>query len=291
MLKDKKVERFTNLFIGQWLGIDRILSSTLVSREGLTDQLRQDMVTESKTFFNYVITQNRSPQDLVAGEYTFINQRLAEHYGIPNVTGEQFRLVSLQGTPRRGLLTQGAFLTLMAKANDTAPIGRGLKILQLITCTPPPPFEGGLTAEQLAEPTDPNMTIRERMEAHRASPMCAGCHLEMDPVGLGLEKFNHVGQGRTTYSNGRTIATEGVLNGMSFRDSSELLSIINQQQNYKRCFSKNMMVYAVGRASTNDDKCMLQQIGNLAVTPDKTFTDLVMSLVMSPQFRYNSLNE
>lgn len=291
MLKDAKAKRFADLFISQWLGVDRILSSTLVSRDGLTDELRKDMVTEAKMYFSYILLQGKSVQDLVGGEYTFVNQRLAEHYGIAGVVGNDFRLVSLKGTLRRGLLTQAAFLTMMAKANETAPIGRGVKILQLITCTPPPPFDGGITVTQLQEASDPNMTIRERMEVHRASPKCAGCHQEMDPIGLGLERFDHLGRSRTTYANGRMIATEGNLNGMSFNNSSELLDIINQQQHYKRCISKNMMVYAIGRASTNDDKCMLQQIGNIAVQPDKTFTDLVMSLVMSPQFRYNSMTE
>ncbi len=291
MLKDPRAKRFVDVFLGQWLGIYKILSSTSISREGLTDELRQDMITEAKMFFSYVLLQGKSVQDLVAGEYTFINQRLAEHYGIPGVIGNEFRMVSLKGTLRRGLLTQGAFLTMLAKTSESNPISRGLKILQAITCTPPPPFEGGITVTELAETQDPNMTIRERMEIHRASPMCAGCHREMDPIGLGLERFNHLGKDRTTYATGRTIATEGTLNDMPFSNSSELLEMIIRQQNYKRCFSQYVMGYAIGRATTNDDKCMQQQIGNIAVQPDKTFTDLVMSLVMSPQFRYNSMNE
>ncbi len=290
MLKDPKAKRFTEMFVGQWLGIDKVLSPNLVSRTGITDQLRQDMVAESKAFFNYILLQNRSVEEVISGEYTFLNDRLAAHYGIPNVTGANLRLVDLKGTGRRGILTQGAFLTLVAKPTETNPIGRGNKILQLVTCNPPPPFDGGATVTELAPTSDPNLTIRERMEVHRANPKCASCHTEMDPIGLGLEGFDFLGRARTTYDTGRTIATAGVIRNIPFNNSSELFDILNTQPDYKRCISKNIMVYAIGRTATMNDSCVLQQIGNLAVQKDKTFTDLVMSIVMSQQFRFNSYN-
>lgn len=290
MLKDPKAKRFADSFVGQWLAIERILSTTNVVRDGLTDQLRQDMLTESKMFVNYVLLQGKSVQDLVGGEYTFLNQRLAEHYGIPNVTGENFRLVDLKGTGRRGLLTQGAFLTVYSKVTETTPIGRGKQILNLITCNPPPPFDGGDTITELSQALDPNLTIREKMEIHRANPKCAGCHTSMDPIGLGLEGFGITGRPRTTYENGKPILTAGVLTNIPFNTPAEMLEIVNSRPEFKRCISKNMMVYAIGRAATVNDLCVTQQIGNLSVQPGKNFTDLVMSLVMSQQFRFNSVN-
>ncbi len=289
MLKDPKAERFTQLFVGQWLGLDRILASGIVGRVGLTDQMRQDMVTESRMFASYILRQGKSIQDLIGGEYTFVNDRLAQHYGIPGVVGSEFRKVDLKGTGRRGLLNQAAFLTLQASPDYTTPTSRGNKILNLVVCAPPPPFP--VDEEVTPLNVSGQLTIRQKLELHRADPKCAGCHMEMDPIGIGLEAFDWLGRYRATYSDGLPVESFGKLRGVSFNNSSELIGVITQQNDYKRCIAKNFMIYAVGRNTTQNDSCVLNQIGQLAVQSDKTFTDLVMSIVMSDQFRLNNMSQ
>jgi hypothetical protein len=290
LLKDEKAKRFTDMFVGQWLGIERVLYSGQVSRVGLTDELRKDLVTETKMFTAHVFRDGTSMSDLMTADYSFLNQRLAEHYGISGVVGTDFRKVSLSGTGRRGLLTQGAFLTLQSSTDYTVPTSRGNKILNLVVCAPPPPFNQNETVTQLTN-NDPNLTIRQRLEIHRADPKCAGCHRDMDPIGLGLENFDFIGKFRATYANGLNVEPYGDLRGIQFKDASDLMNVINAQNDYKRCIAKNVMAYAIGRSMTTNDQCTLQQIGNLAVQPDKTFTDLVMSIVTSDQFRFNDLTK
>jgi hypothetical protein len=290
MLKDPRAKRFTDTFLGQWLGVEKLASSVVVSRVGLSDELRQDILTEAKAFADYVLRQDKSVLDLIGANYTFVNERLAAHYGISGVTGSDFQQVSLDGTVRKGLLTSAAFLTLNAKPDESAPVGRGNRILQVITCTPPrPPNFNEEINNQLAMAQDPNMTMRERMEIHRANPVCASCHADMDPIGLGLENFDQLGLYRSIYPNGRTIDPSGTLRGVAFNTPSELSEIITSQNDYKRCIAKNLMSYAVGRSMTGADTCTLQELGNVAVQKDKTFVDLVVAIAKADQFRYNDL--
>jgi hypothetical protein len=288
MLKDPRAKRFSDLFVGQWLGIDKILSTVVVSRVDLTPELRQDIVTETKKFTEHVFREGKSVQDLVGADYTFINQRLAELYGISGVTGEEFQQVSLSSTARRGLIAQSAFLTLSAKPDDSAPVGRGNRVLKVINCTPPGDPDPKLLAEEMEKPVDPNSTVRERFEAHRTQPACAGCHAEMDPIGFGLENYDQLGRYRTLYPNGREIDPTGTLRGTPFKDSAGLIEIINQQNDFKRCIAKNVMIYAVGRSLTYDDNCVLEEIGKLSVQKDKTFVDLVVAIVKSDAFQLNT---
>lgn len=294
MLADARGRRFVDTFVGQWLGIDRIASTVLVRRDGLMDDMRQDMIDETKTFADYIFRKDQSVLDLVGADYTFMNQRLAEHYGIADVSGTDMSKVSLASTLRRGFITQASFLTLNAKPGGSAPVGRGNKILKVVTCTPPatPDFTEEI-AEQFAATEDPNATIREHMVAHRAKPECAGCHTEMDPIGLGLENFDQIGRHRDVYPNGRSIDLTGSLRGTPFKDTSELIAIINAQTNYKRCITKNLVTYAIGRTAlaTPNEQCAFQKIGELAVQKNKTFVDLVAAIVKSDLFKLNTLND
>lgn len=292
MLADPRAARFVNTFIGQWLGIDRLTSTVSVSRIGLDDTMRAEFIAETRALASHVFRDNQSMMDLLGADYSFINERLANHYGIAGVTGADLTKVSLEGTDRRGLITQASFLTLNAKPDDSAPVGRGNKILKLITCTPPrtPDFSADV-AKLFAQSADPNATMRERMAVHRAKPECAGCHTEMDPIGLGLENYDQLGRVREKYANGREIVLGGSLRGVDFKNSAELVAIIKEQDDYKRCITRNLVVYAIGRAVTLADECSFQALGVETVKQDKTFVDFVVATVKSDLFQLNTFNE
>ncbi len=286
MLKDSKALRFNESFVGQWIGTTGLPNDFAV-RTSLPLQTQRDMRTETESFVAEVIRGGNSPLDLIAADYSFLNENLANHYGIAGVTGSQFRKVSLASTPRRGLLTQGAFLTLTSSNDRTKPTGRGNSILQNITCTPPPPFPDGLSITPLDESDSANLTVKQQLERHNANPSCAACHREMDPVGLGFENFDQTGKYRTTYSNGLNVDSSGVFHSKSFNNSADLLNIIKQEDNFKRCLTKKLMTYALGRSLTSADSCALSKIGVGAVQPDKSFVDLIVAIVLTEQFRMN----
>lgn len=285
MLKDPKALRFNESFVGQWIGT-RGLISDVATRTGLTLQMQRDMKTETETFTASIFQGSASPMDLIAADYTYINEGLARHYGIPGVVGPQFQKISLVGTARRGLITQGAFLTLTSADSRSKPTGRGNMVLQNITCTPPPPFPDGVSVTPLS-PDTPGLTLREQLTNHTKIPVCAACHTEMDPVGLGLENFDQIGRFRQTYLGGSVIDPSGILRGKNFKDSGELLDIIRQEKDFKKCITKKLMTYALGRTTTSADDCAISTIAESDIQPDRSFLNLVVSIVLSEQFRTN----
>jgi len=286
MLKDPKALRFNESFVGQWIGT-RGLTSDIATRTGLTLQMQRDMKTETETFTAAIIQGSGSPMDFISADYSYINEGLANHYGISGVAGPQFQKVNIAGTPRRGLLTQGAFLTLNSADDRSKPTARGNAILENITCTPPPPFPDGLTVTPLDGNDSGTLTLKQRLANHTKSVACAGCHVDMDQLGLGLENFDQIGRFRQTYLNGLVIDPSGALRGKSFRDSADLLNILRQEKDFKKCITKKLMTYALGRTIASTDQCALSVIGDSAVQPEKSFLDLVVSIVLSEQFRMN----
>jgi hypothetical protein len=168
-------------------------------------------------------------------------------------------------------------------------VGRGNRVLKVLICSPPGDPDPEILEEEKSKPIDPNQTVRERFEAHRTKPQCAGCHAEMDPIGFGLENYDQLGRFRSLYPNGREVDPTGTLRGVPFKDSSELISILNEQNDYKRCIAKNVLTYAIGRSITEDEKCVMQGIGDEAVQKDKTFVDLVVAIVRSDAFQLNTI--
>lgn len=286
MLKDPKAQRFNASFVGQWLGT-KAMPDDFAIRTGLSLQTQRNMRRETEMFTSSIFQGNGAVVDLIAGDYTFLNADLAGHYGIPNISGTEFRRVSLAGTPRRGVLTQGSFLTLSSADARTKPTGRGNAILQNITCTPPPPFPDGVAVTPLDETNTSGMTIKQQLAVHNRNPACAACHVEMDPVGLGLENFDQFGKFRTNYPNGMTVDPSGILHNKAFGDSTGLLEIIREENNFKRCITKKLMTYAVGRSLTAADQCAVNQIGDKTIIENKSFIDLVLAIVVSEQFRMN----
>ena len=287
MLKDPKALRFNESFIGQWVGTRGLVVSGGVARPGLTAQLQTEIKNETELFGANIIQNNKSALDFISAKYTFLTENLANFYGIPGVTGSQFRQVALQGVPRQGLMTHASFLILASAFDRSSPVARGNLILSNFLCTPPPPFPDGLVVTPLDGNGADTLTLRERLRVHSANPACAGCHTHMDPIGLAFENFDQLGKYRPAYETGRTIDASGNIYGKSFSTHKELLDIFGQQNEFKRCITRKLLTYAVGRTLNTADRCAVNTIGEYAVQADKTFLDLVSSIVVSDQFRFN----
>ena len=214
MLADRRSSALVRNFAGQWLHV-RNVSGSQPSPElffEFDDNLRQAFQRETELFFESILREDRSVLQLLDATYTFVNERLARHYGIPGVYGEQFRRVSLpEGSVRRGLLGQGSILTVTSYANRTSPVLRGKWILENIFGTPPPPPPPDVP--ELKERSDSGrvLPMRERMAQHRANPVCASCHAQMDPLGFALENFDAVGKWRTVDESDVQIDPSGTL--------------------------------------------------------------------------------
>jgi hypothetical protein len=264
MLADPRADEFINNFVGQWLQVRDVQSVPINSRivlrrDGIRNRddlfdadLRRAMRQESEQFFGHVVREDRSILELLDSDYTFVNDKLARHYGISGVEGRQLRKVSLPpDSPRGGILTQGAILAVTSNPTRTSPVKRGLFVLDNILGTPAPPpppavpeLEAAEKAFQGREPT-----MRELMELHRAQPLCNSCHTRMDPLGLGLENFNALGMWRETERE-QPIDTKGqLITGESFNDIRELKQALTngRRTDFYRCLTEKVLTYALGR--------------------------------------------
>src|SRR6059036_18901 len=196
MLADPRSNSLVTNFGGQWLFL-RELKNANSSAPEFDDNLRQAFRRETELFFESIVREDRSVMDFLKADYTFVDERLARHYGIPNVYGSQFRRVTLKGDARRGLLGQGSILLVTSVANRTSPVARGKWILENILGTPAPIPPLGVETNLEKDPAAVKATsLRQRLEAHRSNPACASCHRIMDPIGLALEHFDLVGTWR-----------------------------------------------------------------------------------------------
>jgi hypothetical protein len=240
------------------------------------------MFAETKMLFAHIIKNDLPLTEILKADYTFINERLANLYGIPGVSGAQFRKVPLSGTKRRGFLTQASFLTANAYPTESHIIKRGKAVLAKITCNQPPglPMNNGIPIPELT-----GNTPREKLEAHRADPQCAGCHKYMDPIGFGLEQFDLIGRYRTNYQNGFPVDSNGAFpDGRSFEDSEGLVALLAEDDNVNSCASKKLLSYALGRTIAELDVCTIDELAS-QLRQGKSFSELVVGVVNSVPFR------
>src|SRR6185436_11957759 len=212
MLADPRSDALVENFAGQWLYLRNLSAQNPDARlfTDFDDNLRQAFRRETELFFASIVQEDRNVLDLLRADYTFVNERLAKHYGIPNVYGSRFRRVELgPGNSRSGLLGQGSILTVTSYANRTSPVLRGKWILENLIGSPPPPPPPNVP--QLPETLGSGkvLSMRERMAQHRASPACAGCHQLMDPAGLSMENFDAIGRWRTRTESGAAVDASG----------------------------------------------------------------------------------
>ena len=288
MLADPRAAALVDNFAEQWLFL-RNLKNAAPNMEAFPDfddNLRQAMKEETKLFIQSVIADDRSVLDLLNGDYTFVNERLARHYGIPNVYGSQFRRVPVTEDARRGLLGQASILTVTSYPNRTSAVQRGKWILTNLLGIPPQPPPPNVPAlEENAEGAKP-LSLRERMEAHRRDAVCAGCHKVMDPVGFALENFDAIGRWRTK-DDGVAIDPSGMLfNGVKVDGVVGLRNMIASQPDvFAGVLTERMLTYALGRGLDYSDMPAVRKIVRSAAARNYRFSALVLGVVTSPAFQ------
>jgi len=286
MLADSRADALVDNFAEQWLFLRNLKNSSPDPQifPDFDDNLRQAMREETKLFFQSIVREDRSVMDLLNADYTFVNERLARHYGIPNVYGSQFRRVTLTSEDRRGLLGQGSILTVTSYPNRTSPVQRGKWILTNllgIPPTPPPPNVPPLKENGDGKP----LSLRERMEQHRADAVCAGCHKVMDPIGFALENFDGVGQWRTV-DDGSPIDPSGTLyNGVKVGGPVELRQMLAGRPDvFVGVMTEKLLTYALGRGLEYYDMPAVRKIVHDASGHDLRMSSLVLGVVESVPF-------
>ncbi|HTU23630.1 MAG TPA: DUF1592 domain-containing protein [Gemmataceae bacterium] len=288
MLHDSRCRALVENFAGQWLQL-RNLKDFKPDPDlfpQFDEKLRSAMLRETELFFENVIREDRSILDFIDADYTFVNERLAKHYGLSGVRGEEFRRVSLTGTPRGGILTQAAVLSVTSNPTRTSPVKRGKWILENILGTPPPPPPPGV--EELKDDKQAVLSgsLRQRMEQHRAKPSCASCHQRMDPIGFGFENFDAVGAWRSRDGK-HAIDPSGTLpNGQLFKGPAELRVILkNRQTAFARCLTEKLLTYGLGRGVERYDRCAIDDIVKGAAKDNYKLSRLVIDIVKSDPFQ------
>ncbi|HWA09684.1 MAG TPA: DUF1592 domain-containing protein [Opitutaceae bacterium] len=287
MLQDPRAFALVENFGGQWLQF-RALESHTVERkafQGYTDYTRMSMQRETEEFFRYIIREDRSVFDFVDADYTFLNERLADYYGIPGVKGTEFRKVALPPeSHRQGVITQASVLTVSSYANRTSPVIRGKWILENILNAPPPPPPPNVPSLK-EEEIGVSKSMREQLEAHRANPVCASCHARMDPLGFGLENFDAVGAWREKIGTFPVDATGSLPDGRTFTGPVQLVSTLKvDKSDFAECIADKLLTYALGRGLTFADRGAVRHISS-QLSADDRFSRLVLAVVNTPQFQ------
>ncbi len=287
MLADSRSRSLVSNFAGQWLYLRNLDSITPDLRlfPDFDDNLRQAFRQETELFFESVLREDRSVLSLLKSDYTFLNERLAKHYGIPNVYGSRFRRVSLgQESERGGLLRHGSILTVTSYATRTSPVIRGHWILGNILGNPPPPPPDNVPA--LKDNTvSASLSVRDRLAEHRANPACASCHNLMDPVGFSLENFDAVGRWRVV-EEGKPIDNSGGLpDGSKFAGVSELeRGLLKRPELFVGTLTEKLLTYALGRGVEHHDAPAIRKVVHEAQKVDFLFSSLIVGIVNSTPF-------
>jgi len=288
MLKDKKSRALVKNFGGQWLTLRNLqnVNPDPARYPGFNNELRAAMLAETELFFRSVVNEDRSVLDFIDANYTFLNERLAKHYGIEGVAGDDFRRVALTGDQRGGLLTQASILTVTSNPTRTSPVKRGKWVLEQMLGTPPPPPPPDVP--ELKEDKDTKLvgSLRERMEQHRKDPGCASCHSRMDPIGFGFENFDAVGAWRTKEGEFAIDPSGTLPGGQSFQGPAELKKILKGQSKlFVKNLTNQMMTYALGRGLEYYDKCAADEIARTVSLKGNRFSAVVTEIVKSQPFR------
>ncbi len=293
MLQDPKALALTENFAGQWLQL-RSLAEIVPDPQlypTFDDELRSAMRRETEMFFAAVVREDRSILEFLDADFSYVNARLADHYGMEGVEGDEFRAVKLDNR-RRGILTQASILLITSNPTRTSPVKRGKWILDNILGEPPPPPPEGVA--ELDDSPDALGSFRERLEQHRSNEACSVCHRKMDALGFGLENFDVIGAWRD--QDGRfAIDASGTLPGnLQFEGPKQLMQILAEEKKepFCRCLAKKMLTYALGRGLESFDRCAVDEIMKQLVKSDYRFSALVRAIVLSEPFRFReSLGE
>jgi hypothetical protein len=285
MLADPRSQALVSNFAGQWLFLRDVKNARPQIRD-FNENLRQSFRRETELFVESILREDRSVLDLLNADYTFVDGALARHYGIPNVHGTQFRRVTLTGDARRGLLGQGSILLVTSVTNRTSPVARGKFVLEEFLGTPPPLPPPNVPALEEAKGAIPAHTIREKMEQHRANPVCAGCHKIMDPIGFSLENFDLTGKWRAT-EGGVTIDASGQLVDGTKLDGPASLreALLGRSDVFVSTLTEKLLTYGLGRAVRYSDMPAVRAIDRAAAGKDYRFSSLILGIVKSTPFQ------
>ncbi|MBV8729552.1 MAG: DUF1592 domain-containing protein, partial [Acidobacteriia bacterium] len=300
MLADPKSDALISNFTGQWLGVRALRTSEPVVNlfPDFDDNLRLAYQREIELFFDSIVHEDRSVVDLLDGGYTYVNERLAKHYGIPNIYGPQFRYVTLppELDMRRGLLGKGGLMTITSAAAHTSPVTRGKWFLQtFMGVSPPDPLPN------VPKPKEPPVdltgntktpTMRETLALHHTNPTCASCHALFEPMGIALENFDAVGTWRTLDGDSPIDATGVLVDGTKVDGVASLRGwLLKRSDQFVRVVTERLLTYALGRGVEFQDMPLVRSVVNESAPNKYRFTSLVMGIVKSPAFQMNMKTE
>jgi len=287
MLADPRSVALVDNFAGQWLQLRNLRAALPDQNEfpDFDDNLRQAFRRETELLFQSIIRENRNVTDLLTADYTFVNERLAAHYGIPNVYGSHFRRVPVTDEARKGLLGKGAILLLTSQPDRTSPVVRGKWVLDNLLGLPPPPPPPNIPPLEASRGAKPK-TLREQMETHRANSVCASCHKMMDPIGFAMENFDAVGAWRTKDAGATIDASSQLMDGSKVDGIVALRqALLKRPELFVDTFSQKLLTYALGRGLDYHDQPAVRAIVHEAAASDYRFRALVMGTVKSAPFQ------
>jgi cytochrome c5 len=287
MLADQRATRWMNDFLGQWLQVRNLhtIEPDPIRFPDFDSTLREAMIRESELFFESQVRDNRPALDLLRADYTFLNARLAEHYGVSNVYGSHFRRVPVTDPARNGLLGHGSVLTVTSYADRTSVVLRGKWVLETLLGAPPPPPPANVPPLRQNDGKSKPASLRERMEQHRKNPVCASCHATMDPLGFALENFNAVGKWRED-DEGAPINAAIALRGVDIQSPKAFReALLRQGDEFTRTITEKLLTYALGRGLDYRDAPTVRQIEREAARDNYRWSSLVQSIVSSAPFQ------
>jgi hypothetical protein len=289
MIADRRADALSTRFAAQWLrlqDLEKIHPDVLLFPQ-YDDTLAQSMQRETELFFDSIVREDRSVLDLLTADYSFVNERLAKHYGIPNVTGNTFKRVQMPAY-RRGLFGQGSILTLTSYADRTSPVQRGKWVLEVLLGAPPPPPPPNVPAfdDTKAVMGGKNLSTRERMEEHRKNPACTSCHKVIDPLGLALENFDSTGVWRIKDNEVPVDSVGDLYDGTKMDGPAGLQQgMLKHADIFMLTFTENLMTYALGRRVEYSDMPAIRAIIREAGKNDNRLSSFVLGVVNSAAFR------
>ena len=288
MLADYRSNALVDNFAGQWLYLRNLSFWRPSAREfpDFDDELRHAFQQETELFFKSMLREDRSVLDLLNADYTFLNERLARHYGIPGVYGSSFRRVTLEDENRRGLLGQGSILMVTSRPNRTSPVLRGKWVLGSLLGTPPPPPPPDVPALNEKREDVGSLTMRQRMEQHRANPACTSCHVQMDAMGFALENFDAIGKWRTTEGNAPIDASGVLADGTRFEGPVGLRKVLlSRPEQFVQNVTKKLLTYALGRDLDAYDDPAVEKILREGAPGGYRWSSLIVGITNSTPFQ------
>ena len=288
MLADRRSDALVENFGEQWLQIRRLQGATpdVNAFPEFDDNLRQAFQRETRLFFESQLREDHPVTDLLTANYTYVNERLARHYAIPNVYGSRFRRVTLPKGERQGLLGQGSILTVTSHAHRTSPVLRGKWVLETILGAPPPPPPANVPPLEENKQGERPTSVRERLEAHRSNPVCASCHARMDPIGFALENFDAIGKWRDVEGAARIDPTAALTDGTKFRGAAGLRTwLASRQDDFVRAVTEKLLTYALGRGVEYYDQPTIRGLMKTTKAADLRWSAMIANIVQSTPFQ------